>query len=69
VQFVPGDPDIGSVALDIEDELGRRIGREPLLGAPALLAQLGQRLDRRGSGGVDLVGETWRLRLSPPTAA
>ena len=49
-------PNVGPVSGQFDDQFGRRIGRQPLLGDAAFLAQPGQRTDRRGACGIDIAG-------------
>ena len=53
LQFLSGEPDVGAMTRKFDDQLGRGVGRKPFLGQPAFLAEPGERLDRRGSGGID----------------
>jgi hypothetical protein len=57
LKFISGEADVGAVPRNLNDQLGRRVGREPLLGQPALLAKPSERFDRRGAGRIDVAGE------------
>ena len=56
LQLGAGQPDVGAEAGQFGGHHGRGLGGQPFLGLPALVAQPGQRPDRRGAGGVGVVG-------------
>ena len=49
VELHPGHPDGGLQSGQVDDDGRGRLGRQPFLGAPALVAQPGERSDHRGA--------------------
>ena len=56
VELGAGQPDVGPEAGQIDRHHGGGLRREALLGLPALVAQAGQRPDRRGACRIGVVG-------------
>ncbi len=56
LQLGAGHPDVGVEAGQLGGHHRRRLGGQPLLGLPGLVAQPGQRSDRQRAGGIGVVG-------------